>query len=128
MSEAPPRFFPAHRFVSLRSFLICFDISVIPVVASSLYANKSLANVFYMTTILVRAIARQYLLLKSMNINKVTIAGRLTRDPDVRFTPSGQAVADITVATTRYYKDKSSTDMKEETAFVDVTAWEGPQR
>jgi single-strand DNA-binding protein len=58
-----------------------------------------------------------------MNINKVSLAGRLTRDPEVRFTPTGLAVADITLATSRFFKDQSGGDMKEEVAFIDVSAF-----
>jgi single-strand DNA-binding protein len=58
-----------------------------------------------------------------MNINRVFIAGRLSRDPDVRFTPTSLAVADITVATSRFYKDQTGSDIKEEVAFVDVSAF-----
>src|SRR6516165_12199138 len=57
-----------------------------------------------------------------MNINKVTLAGRLTRDPEIKHTPSGTAIADISLAVTRYYKNNAGESM-EETDFIDVTAF-----
>lgn len=41
-----------------------------------------------------------------MNLNKVILAGRLTRDPEVRALPSGQQVASFGLATDRFYNDK----------------------
>lgn len=57
-----------------------------------------------------------------MNVNKVTIAGRLTRDPELRFTANGKTpVAQLGIATSRtWYQEK---EKKEETTFVDVTAF-----
>jgi single-strand DNA-binding protein len=57
-----------------------------------------------------------------MNINKVTLAGRLTRDPEIRYTPSGTAIADFSLAVTRYYKNNAG-ERVEETDFIDVTAF-----
>ena len=57
-----------------------------------------------------------------MNINKVTLAGRLTRDPEIKHTPSGTAIADISLAVTRYYKNNAGESI-EETDFIDVTAF-----
>jgi single-strand DNA-binding protein len=57
-----------------------------------------------------------------MNLNKVKLAGRLTRDPEVRYTPSGTAIADFSLAVSRFWKnDKAET--QEETDFIDVTAF-----
>lgn len=56
------------------------------------------------------------------NLNKVMIIGRLTRDPELRYIPSGAAVCDITLATTRFYTTPTG-EKKEETCFVDVTLW-----
>jgi single-strand DNA-binding protein len=57
-----------------------------------------------------------------MNINKVTLAGRLTRDPEIKYTPSGTAIADFSLAVTRYYKN-SAGESQEDTDFIDVTAF-----
>jgi len=55
------------------------------------------------------------------NVNKVFLIGNLTRDPEVRYTPSGTAVADIGLAVNRKFKQGDET--REETTFVDVTLW-----
>lgn len=51
------------------------------------------------------------------SINKVIIIGNAGRDPEVRYTPSGAAVCNISVATTRSWKDKNSGDKVEETEW-----------
>jgi single-strand DNA-binding protein len=56
------------------------------------------------------------------NINRVIIAGNLTRDPQVRFLASEQAVANFGLAINRKFKG-SDGSLKEETTFVDVEAW-----
>jgi len=57
-----------------------------------------------------------------MNLNKVFILGNLTRDPELRQTPSGQAVCSFGVATNRFYTD--STGQKQKQAeFHNVVAW-----
>jgi single-strand DNA-binding protein len=55
--------------------------------------------------------------------NKVVLVGNLTRDPQVRYTPSGTAVADIGLAVNRQWFDKQANQKKEETTVVDVTLW-----
>ena len=57
-----------------------------------------------------------------MNINKVTLAGRLTRDPEIKYTPAGTAIADFSLAVTRYYKNNAAESV-EETDFIEVTAF-----
>lgn len=57
------------------------------------------------------------------SFNKVILMGNLTRDPEVRYTPGGTAVADIGLAVNRYWTDKGSNERKEETTFIDVTLW-----
>ena len=57
------------------------------------------------------------------SFNKVLLMGNLTRDPQVRYTPSGTAVADIGLAVNRVWYDKQSNSKNEETTFVDVTLW-----
>jgi len=54
--------------------------------------------------------------------NKVILLGNLTRDPELRYIASGQAVATIGLAVNRTYKT-SSGEKREETCFVDCTAW-----
>jgi single-strand DNA-binding protein len=55
--------------------------------------------------------------------NKVILMGRLTRDPEMRYTSSGMAVTKIGLAVGRRYFNKSSQQAVEETAFVDCEAW-----
>jgi single-strand DNA-binding protein len=55
--------------------------------------------------------------------NKVILVGNLTRDPQVKYTPSGTAVTEIGLAVNRYWFDKQTNSRKEETTFVDVTLW-----
>jgi single-strand DNA-binding protein len=59
-----------------------------------------------------------------MSLNKAMIIGNLGRDPEMRYTPNGQAVTQFTVAVNRNYKD-SSGEWKEETEWFRVVAW-GP--
>ncbi|MGE4158136.1 MAG: single-stranded DNA-binding protein [Planctomycetota bacterium] len=54
--------------------------------------------------------------------NRVLIMGRLTRDTELRYTPSGTAVADFNVAVNRNFTTADGVQ-KRETCFVDVTAW-----
>jgi len=51
------------------------------------------------------------------SVNKVIIVGNLGKDPEVRYLPSGDAVANITVATTDRYKDKQTGEAKELTEW-----------
>jgi len=51
------------------------------------------------------------------SVNKVILIGNLGRDPEVRYTPSGSAVANVTMATTRNWKDKNSGERVEETEW-----------
>ena len=56
------------------------------------------------------------------SFNKVILMGNLTRDPEVRYTPKGSAVADIGLAVNRVYSTDNG-EKREETTFVDVTLW-----
>jgi single-strand DNA-binding protein len=56
------------------------------------------------------------------NLNKVFLIGNLTRDPELRYIPSGTAVSTFTVASNRAYK-LASGEKKEEACFVRVVAW-----
>ncbi len=55
-------------------------------------------------------------------INKVIIAGRLTRKPELRMTPSGIAVTDLLVAINREFVTQAGT-RQQEVCFVDVVVW-----
>ncbi|KKP80295.1 MAG: hypothetical protein A2271_04430 [Candidatus Moranbacteria bacterium RIFOXYA12_FULL_35_19] len=57
-----------------------------------------------------------------MNVNKVILVGRLTRDPEVRNTPSGQTVASIGLATGHTWKDKNG-QKQERTEFHNIVLW-----
>ncbi len=50
-------------------------------------------------------------------VNKVIIVGRLGQDPEVRYTPSGSAVANLSVATSETWKDKESGERQEKTEW-----------
>lgn len=54
------------------------------------------------------------------NINIVLLAGNLTRDPEIRYTPSGMAVAALGLAVNRKFKDTRTNELREEVTFVDV--------
>ncbi|MBV8173796.1 MAG: single-stranded DNA-binding protein [Verrucomicrobia bacterium] len=56
------------------------------------------------------------------NLNRVLLIGNLTRDPEIRYTPKGTAVAEIGLAVNRVYSGEDG-ERKEETTFVDVTLW-----
>jgi len=55
------------------------------------------------------------------SVNKVIIVGNLGKDPETRYLPSGDAVTNITVATTDKYKDKATNEMKEQTEWHRIT-------
>lgn len=59
----------------------------------------------------------------SRDYNRVILMGRLTKDPDMRRTPSGALVARITLATGREWKDKTTGEKKSETEFHPIVAW-----
>ncbi len=58
------------------------------------------------------------------SLNQVILMGNLTRDPELRQTPSGQSVTSFSLALNRSYKD-SSGEWQEATDYVDIVAW-GP--
>jgi single-strand DNA-binding protein len=58
-----------------------------------------------------------------MNLNKVFLIGRLTQDPEVRTTPSGQQVATVRMATSRVWNDQATKQKREATEFHTVVAW-----
>jgi single-strand DNA-binding protein len=53
------------------------------------------------------------------SFNKVILVGNLTRDPELRYTPKGTAIAKVGMAVSRRWKSETG-EMKEETTFVDV--------
>ncbi|CAD5373216.1 Single-stranded DNA-binding protein [Rubrivivax sp. A210] len=55
------------------------------------------------------------------SVNKVIIIGNLGKDPEVRYMPSGSAICNVTIATSRQWKDKTSGDRQEETEWHRVT-------
>ena len=60
-----------------------------------------------------------------LELNKVLMTGNLTRDPEVKYLPSGQAICNFSIALNRHYKSKDG-ETQQEATFVDITAW-GPQ-
>ncbi len=58
----------------------------------------------------------------NVSVNRVLLLGNLTRDPEVRYMPSGMANATLRLATTRRFRNAQGED-KEETCFVDVVVW-----
>ena len=60
-----------------------------------------------------------------MSVNKAILIGRLGRDPELRFTPDGRAVANFTLATDSVWKDKSGQQQKA-TEWHRIVVW-GPQ-
>ena len=57
-----------------------------------------------------------------LNLNRAQILGNLTRDPEMRFTPNGQAVSNFSVATNRRWKNTNGSD-GEATEYHDVVVW-----
>jgi single-strand DNA-binding protein len=58
------------------------------------------------------------------SINKVILIGNLGKDPEVRYTPNGAAICNITIATSRNWKDKNSGDKVEETEWHRVVFYD----
>lgn len=57
------------------------------------------------------------------NGNSVTLVGNVTRDPELRFTNSGQAVASFGLAVNRRWQNRQSSEWEESTSFFNVVAW-----
>ena len=57
------------------------------------------------------------------NGNTVTLVGNITRDPELRFTPSGQATASFGLAVNRRWQDRQSGEWQEATSFFDIVCW-----
>lgn len=58
------------------------------------------------------------------SLNKVTLIGNLTRDPEVRYTNSGGKIVNMSVATSEQWKDKTTGERKEKTEFHNVTIFD----
>ncbi len=56
------------------------------------------------------------------NLNKVLLMGNLTRDPEVKYTPKGTAVGDLSIAINDSYKAQDGT-IKESVTYVDIEVW-----
>jgi single-strand DNA-binding protein len=56
------------------------------------------------------------------DLNKVFLIGRLTHDPELRYTPSGAPVSDLRLATSRVYTTKEG-DRREDTLYIDISVW-----
>ncbi|MBF0353200.1 MAG: single-stranded DNA-binding protein [SAR324 cluster bacterium] len=57
------------------------------------------------------------------SLNKVMLIGRLGKDPEIRYTPSGSAVANFSIATTDSWKDKQG-QKQEKTEWHNIVAWD----
>lgn len=55
--------------------------------------------------------------------NTVTVTGNATREPELRFTPSGQAVANFGVAVNRRWQNRQTQEWEEAVSFFDITCW-----
>ncbi|MCX6968340.1 MAG: single-stranded DNA-binding protein [Verrucomicrobia bacterium] len=56
------------------------------------------------------------------NLNKVMLIGNITRDPEIRYTPKGTALTELTLAVNRRYTADNG-EKREEATFIDVTLW-----
>ena len=57
------------------------------------------------------------------SLNRAQVIGNITRDPELRYTPNGQAVTSFSVATNRRWKSQASGEFQEATEYHDVVAW-----
>ncbi len=55
--------------------------------------------------------------------NNVSVTGNATREPELRFTPSGQAVANFGVAVNRRWQNRQTQEWEESVSFFDITCW-----
>lgn len=60
----------------------------------------------------------------AINLNRAEVVGNLTRDPELRYTPNGKAVAGFAVATNRRYQDPSGTWVDGDVEFHEVVVWD----
>ena len=59
----------------------------------------------------------------SRSVNKVILLGRLGKDPELKYTPSGQAVTKFSLATSERWKDKTNGELQERTEWHNVVCW-----
>jgi len=57
------------------------------------------------------------------NGNSITLVGNITRDPELRFTPSGQPTATFGLAVNRRWQNKQNNEWEEATSFFDIVCW-----
>lgn len=57
------------------------------------------------------------------SVNKVILIGRLGKDPELKYTPGGQAVANFSIATDEGYKDKNTGQKVDKTEWHNIVAW-----
>lgn len=57
------------------------------------------------------------------SLNRATIIGNATRDPEMRYTPNGQAVANFGVATNRRWTNRDTNELQEQVEFHDIVVW-----
>lgn len=62
--------------------------------------------------------------LRMPDLNKIVLAGRLTRDPELKYLPSGTPLCKLGIAASRKYKTKDG-ESREETLFINATCWRG---
>lgn len=55
--------------------------------------------------------------------NTVTLVGNVTREPELRYTPAGQAMAKFGLAVNRRWQNRQTSEWEEATSFFDVVAW-----
>jgi single-strand DNA-binding protein len=58
------------------------------------------------------------------SLNKVLLIGNLTKDPEIRYLPTGASVAELRVAISERFRNRQTNEMTERTCFVDVNVWE----
>lgn len=56
-------------------------------------------------------------------LNKVFLMGNLTRDPEMKQTPSGDTVAELSMAVSEQFRSRATNEVREVVTFVDVTVW-----
>ncbi len=57
------------------------------------------------------------------NLNSITVVGNITRDPEMRFTPSGVSKVTFGVAVNRSWRNQQTNDWEEQTSFFNVVCW-----
>ena len=62
------------------------------------------------------------------NTNSITVVGNLTRDPEMRYTPSGVSKATFGVAVNRSWRNQQTNEWEERTSFFNIVCWRRPRR